>query len=115
MNVLLLFPVFFSALLMGAHLYRHGWPAAAVACLAVLFLLFLRRPWVPGLFRLLLLAGAVEWLRTLYLLVADRMAMGEDWARLAMILAGVAVFTALSGLVFGTKRLKAFYAPPRGD
>jgi hypothetical protein len=47
-----------------------------------------------------LVAGAVEWLLTLWRLVEMRQAMGQPYARLAAILAAVALFTALSALSF---------------
>ena len=53
------------------------------------------------LFQALLVLGALEWLRALYGLAAMRMAFGEPWTRLAFILGAVALFTGLSGLVFG--------------
>lgn len=109
MNVLRVIPVLLSFLLLGAHFYRAGQAPLTVACLAVLFLLLLRRPWVPRLFQLLLVLGAIEWLRTLYLLAAMRIAWGEPWTRLALILGGVALLTALSGLVFQSSHLRARY------
>ena len=38
-----------------------------------------------------------------------RVAFGEPWTRLAMILGAVALFTALSALVFRSKSLRDFY------
>lgn len=109
MNVIRLLPVSISFLLLGAHFYRAGYALLTVACLAVLVLLFFKRTWVPRLFQLLLLAGALEWLRSLYFFAAMRIAWEQPWTRLALILGGVAAFTALSGLVFRHKRLREFY------
>lgn len=109
MNFFRLLPVVLSFLLLGAHFYRAGLPALTVLSAAMLFLLFLRRTWVPRLFQVLLALGAVEWLRTLYALAAMRIAWDEPWTRLAVILGTVAALTALSGLVFKSRKLKAFY------
>lgn len=109
MKALQLLPVILSFLLLGAHFYRAGWVVLTGLCVALLFLLFLRKPWVPRLFQAILLLGAVEWFRTLYVFAAMRIAWDEPWTRLALILGGVALFTALSGLVFQGRRLKAFY------
>jgi hypothetical protein len=38
-----------------------------------------------------------------------RIAWEQPWTRLAVILGAVALFTALSGLVFSFKKLRAFY------
>ena len=109
MNFLGLLPVILAMLLLGAHFYRAGWVLLTVVCVVSLFLLFLRKPWVPRLLQVFLLLGAVEWFRTLYVFAAMRIAWGEPWTRLALILGGVALFTALSALVFRGRRIKAFY------
>lgn len=109
MNALKLLPVILSVLLLGAHFYRAGWLVLTGLCVVLLFLLFLRKPWVPRLFQAVLLLGAAEWFRTLYVFASMRIAFGEPWTRLALILGGVALFTALSALVFQARRLKAFY------
>jgi hypothetical protein len=111
MNVLRLSPVIFSLLLLGAHFYRAGQVVLTGLCLAVLFLLFLRKSWVPKVFQLLLVAGSLEWLRSLYSFAAMRIAWDQPWARLAIILGAVALFTVLSGLVFQHQKLKVHYQP----
>jgi hypothetical protein len=111
MNVLRLFPVIFSYLLLGAHFIRMGQVLLTVLCFAVLFLLFLRKPWVPRVFQLLLVAGSLEWLRSLYSIAAMRIAWDQPWTRLAFILGTVALLTALSGFVFQHQKLKAYYQP----
>ena len=73
-------------------------------------LLLLRRSWVPRLFQVLLGLGALEWLRTLYVFASMRVAFEQPWGRLALILGGVALLTALSALVFLNRRLRARYA-----
>lgn len=109
MNFLRLLPVILSFLLLGAHFYRAGLVPLTVLCAAILFLLALRKTWVPRLFQVLLLLGALEWLRALYFFAAMRIAWDQPWTRLAMILGTVALLTLLSGLVFKRQKLKAFY------
>jgi hypothetical protein len=109
MNAFRLLPVILSLLLLGAHFYRAGQVILTGASVAVLFLLFLREAWVPRLFQVLLLLGALEWLRALYVFAAMRVAFGEPWLRLAVILGAVALFTALSGLVFRNRKLSQRY------
>ena len=111
MNVLRLIPVFLSFLLLAAHFYRAGQVLLTAFCAAVLFLLYVRKSWVPKIIQLLLLAGSLEWLRSLYFLTAMRIARDQPWTRLAIILGAVALFTVLSGLVFQQRKLKAYYQP----
>ena len=109
MNLLRLIPIILSFLLLGAHFYRSGQVILAAVCVALLFLLFFRKMWVPRLFQFLLILGALEWLRSLYFFAAMRIAWDQPWTRLAIILSAVALFTALSGLVFNSKALCARY------
>lgn len=109
MNVVRLLPVILSFLLLGAHFYRAGLEPLTVLSAACPLLLFIRRSWIPRLFQVLLLAGALEWLRSLYALAAMRIAWDQPWTRLAMILGTVALLTALSGLVFTNNKLRRFY------
>jgi hypothetical protein len=114
MNALRLLPVILSILLLGAHFYRAGLEIAAVLCLALPFLLLLRKAWVPRLLQVVLVLGALEWLRALYGFAAVRIAFGDPWLRLALILGAVALFTGLSGLVFRNGKLRAFYCGSAG-
>ena len=109
MNILRLLPVILSFLLLGAHCYRAGFPVLSGLCLGILLLLFFRKRWVPRLFQWLLILGALEWLRALYFFAAMRIAWDQPWTRLAVILGTVALFTALSALVFRNQKLRLLY------
>lgn len=96
MRFLLTIPAILSALLLGAHLMRAGWlPLALFVALLPLLLLTGRSRWVLALEGVLVL-GALEWLRTLFVLVGHRQAAGLPYLRLAAILGGVALLAALS-------------------
>ena len=113
MNILRPLPVILSFLLLGAHYYRAGYPVLSWLCIGILLLLFFRNRWIPRVFQALLVLAALEWLRALYFFVAMRIAWDEPWTRLAIILGVVALFTALSGLVFRVKSLSSFYHPEK--
>jgi len=110
MNSLKLTPVVLSFLLLAAHFYRSGQVVLPGVCIATLFLLFFRKSWIPQLFQFLLILGALEWLRSLYYFAAMRIAWDQPWTRLAIILGAVALFTALSGLVFNDKAVRSRYS-----
>ena len=109
MNLLRLLPVILSLLLLGAHFYRAGLAVLTAASIALVLLLVLPKPWVARLAQFALVLGALEWLRALYHFAAMRVAFGEPWTRLALILGAVALFTALSALVFQARDLKQRY------
>jgi len=102
-----LLPVFISFLLLAAHFVRAGQMVFVVVLLSLLLLLFIRRFWVPWIIQLTLLLGAIEWLSTLYTVAQVRIAVGMPWARMAIILGAVALFTALSSLVFRSKVMRS--------
>lgn len=106
MDFLRLLPVFISFLLLAAHFVRAGQTVIVIALLAVLLLLLLRKAWVPRVIQLILLLGAFEWLWTLYSVAQLRIQSGMPWTRMAIILGVVALFTALSCLVFRSESLR---------
>ena len=106
MNFLRLLPVFISFLLMSAHFLRAGQMVIAVGLLCLLLLLFIRQYWVPWVLQVILLIGAAEWLLTLYAVAQIRIGQDMPWMRMAIILGVVALFTALSCLVFRSKALR---------
>jgi hypothetical protein len=105
---LVIWPVL-ALLLLGAHFYRAGlWPLAALA-LALNGLLLVPRAWAARAIQVALLAGSIEWLRTLAVFVDERMVAGQPYFRLVVILLAVAVFTAGAALVFRTYALRVRY------
>lgn len=96
-QTLRLLPVVVSTLVLGAHLFRAGLPLALALAVALLPLALIgARPAAVRLVQAVLLLGAVEWVRTLVLLVAARRAAHLPHLRLALILAAVAATSALA-------------------
>jgi hypothetical protein len=110
MNFLRLIPVFISFLLLGAHFLRAGNIAVVVILLAFVFLLFVKKYWVPWVIQLILLLGSLEWVRTLVSVAQVRIGADMPWTRMAVILGAVALFTAFSCLVFRSKALRERYS-----
>jgi hypothetical protein len=105
-----LLPAVLCALAAGAHSMRSGWGALAVAGFALYPLVFLlRRPWVPVLTRLLLVAGALEWLRTAQGHARVRATLGEPASRLWLILGGVAVFHLVAAALLSGVRVREWF------
>lgn len=108
-KVLLFVPIVLSLLLLAAHFLRFGNTLIVVAIVALLGLLFVRRWWVARLMQFVLVLGALEWLRTVVMLVQQRMAIGEPYLRMAVILGIVVAVTIGAALLFQVKDLKATY------
>lgn len=109
MNMLRLFPVIISAFLLGAHFLRLGQSLFVVLSLLLPLILLFRQFWAARLMQFYLILGAVEWVRTLFFLVAERRIDGQPWSRLAIILGLVALFTGCSAFVFRFHSLKMRY------
>jgi hypothetical protein len=109
MNRLLLLLPALAALLLSAHFYRAGSLVLTVAALSIIGLLLVPRPWAARAAQVAMLAGAVEWLHTLVVLVSYRIALQQPTLRLALILLAVAAFTAACALVFQQRSLRAWY------
>ena len=110
MNFLRLFPVYISLLLLAAHFFRAGQTILAVIPLVLFVPLLLKEKWVPWLIQVALVLGVLEWIRTIVAVAEIRMEHGAPWVRMAVILGAVALFTALSCLVFKSEGLKRRYS-----
>jgi hypothetical protein len=104
-----LLPAALALLVLGAHFVRAGHLALVAAALALVALLFVRRPWAARIVQVALVLGAVEWLRTLAVLAQERRAAGAPYLRMTLILASVALATALSLLTFRSRALKEHF------
>jgi hypothetical protein len=109
MNFVRLIPVILSFGLLTAHFSRADLFPLMILCIIIPILLLIKKPWVARGVQILLLLGALEWIRSMFGYIEIRKAIGDDWGKLAIILVTVAVLTACSGLVFRGKSLKIRY------
>jgi ABC-type Na+ efflux pump permease subunit len=107
---LLLTPPVLSLVVLAAHFSRHDVPVLPWVCLILPLVLLVRRPWVPRLLQLVLIVGAIEWLRTTVMLARERMDAGEPWLRMAVILVAVAFVAVGSVLLMESERVRQRYA-----
>lgn len=112
MTFLYLIPVVLSFVVLAAHFFRYQNMVLVGMCLLLPLLLFIRRSWAARVVQAALLLGALEWLRTMVVLIDVRESAGLPWTRLAIILGSVALFTAASGFVFAIPRLRRRYWRP---
>lgn len=96
-------------LLLAAHFYRADLPVVSFAAVALPLLLFVRAAWVARAFQVVLVLGALEWFRTMYVIAQMRIAFEQPWTRMALILGAVALFTAISALLFETRGIRRRY------
>ncbi|HEX4884956.1 MAG TPA: hypothetical protein VFX05_12510 [Casimicrobiaceae bacterium] len=109
MLALSLAPVVLAAAVLAAHFYRADLLVGVVASVALVGIAFVRRPWAPRIVQAGLVLGALEWLRTMAVFAAQRIAAGQPYARMVVILAVVALVTALAALVFERRAMRRRY------
>ena len=109
MRVLFFVVIVLSLVVLGAHYLRYGNTAGVAVSLALIGLLFVRRPWAARVVQVALVLGAIEWGHTLYELMQMRMAQGAPVARMAAILGTVIVLTLGSALSFQAKTMQRLY------
>ena len=108
-TTLRLLPAALALLVLGAHFLRARHLGLVAAALALAALLFVRRAWAARAVEGALVLGTLEWLRTLTLLAGERRAAGAPYLRMTLILAGVALATALSLLVFRSRAVQEHF------
>lgn len=108
-KVLLFVPVVLSMVVLGAHFLRDGASAGVFVCLLLIGLLFVRRPWVARVVQVALVLGALEWLRTMYVLAQIRALHGQPYGRMLVILGVVMAVTLCSALLFQSQTMKRVY------
>jgi hypothetical protein len=105
----LLIPTFLSCLVLAAHFFRGGQTYLMLAVCSVPLLLSLRRAWVVRIVQVILIVGALEWVRATLAIRAVRIDEGREWHRMAIILASVAAFTFLSGTLYELPPLRRYF------
>lgn len=109
MAVLLLAPTVLSFLVFCAHLVRNGMGILVPFVLLSLGLLALRTPCVARCFQAALVSIALLWGLQIVLIAGRRIADGEPWIRMAVILSCVALFAVFSAVLFEARPLRRRY------
>jgi len=111
----LLLPAILCFLVLGAHFMHIGNLLLVLPCVVLCFLLLIRKRWVLRLSQVVLILTALEWIRTTYADVQDRIAADQPYTRLAIILLSVAAVNLLAAALFQTRRLRNRFALSHKD
>ncbi len=109
MRFLLFIPIVLSFLVLAAHFLRAGSMVGVVCVIGFLAVLPFGRPWVARVAQVILVLGALEWVRTLAVLAMERRELEEPYLRMAVILGVVAAVTLGAALLFQTRTLRKLY------
>jgi hypothetical protein len=113
MTHLQLLPATLSLIVLAAHFLRAGTPVLVLLALVVAGLVLVRRPWAGRIVQWVLVIGAVEWLRTLFVLAEQRRLEGMPYTRMAVILGVVGTFTLASAALMQTRRVAEHFSRER--
>ncbi len=87
-----------SLLVLAAHFLRGGHPLVVLVLLLTPLLLVGRRSWAQRVLQIVLVLGALEWIRTAVALTSARLQAGEPFLRMVAILTVVAALSILSAI-----------------
>ncbi|MDH4043580.1 MAG: hypothetical protein OEW06_03905 [Gemmatimonadota bacterium] len=104
-------PVIVSCLLLAAHVLRSVGLTIALLVLLLPLLLLVRQSWVPLVMQVVLGLAVLEWARTAIALAQGRMADGEPWVRMVVILGAVAAVTAAAILILRQPVVRRYFEP----
>lgn len=99
----------FMILVLAAHFSRAGSDVVAIITLLVPLLFFIKQKWVIKTLESIAYLSAVIWLYGAYQYIQIRIATGEDWIRLLVIMGAVALYSAWSGYFLNSSRIKEVY------
>jgi len=102
-------PVILAFVLLAAHFSRANALTLVVVCISAPLLLFVRRRAVLRTVQTVLFLGGAVWILTATVIGRQRVAAGDPWVRMALILGGVALFTVWAGVLLNGSRVKDRY------
>ena len=96
-------------LLLAAHFSRGGQNLLAFFSLLLPFLLLIKGRWVIQTLQAMAYLAAAVWILSAYRYLQTRLANGDDWVRLLLILGAVALYSAWSGYFLRSAQMDARY------
>ncbi|MCX6064238.1 MAG: hypothetical protein NT121_00550 [Chloroflexi bacterium] len=102
-------PLILSAVVMAAHFLRSNSLLQVLLCLALPFLLLIKKRWSLRVVQTLTVLFALLWLGALNEIIQVRILESRSWTASAIILGVVAVFSLFSGWLLNSPKVKDNY------
>jgi len=96
-------------ILLAAHFSRADNDILAGISLLIPFLFLIKQKWVILSLEIVAYVAAVFWLIGAYQYIQSRIAAGDDWIRLLIIMGAVALYSAWTGFFLRSKKIKDIY------
>lgn len=110
----LLLPII-SSVLLAAHFSRADLNLFVPFALLFPFILLIKRKWIIRIYQIYLISGGFIWIERLLYLRRMRIAAGESWTVMAIILGVVALITLFSAWMLQNKKLLNNYQPEKKE
>ncbi len=104
-----------SSVLLAAHFSRIDMNWLVPFVLLFPLILFIKRKWIIRIYQFYLICGGIIWIERLLYLRRLRIAVGESWTVMAIILGVVALITLLSALMLQNKKVLNTYQPEKKE
>lgn len=102
-----------ASLLAGAHFLRSMELLGLAVSLLLPLLFVQRRTWARRVLQLAYIGAAALWLRTGLAIRSQRLALGEDWLRMLLILGAVALLSLVPALLLEGPKSRAWFQSVR--
>ncbi len=98
-----------SLLLLAAHFSRANFVILPYIFLLMPLLFLIRKDFIRVFLQVILFLGGFVWIFAIYQHVKIRMAAGQPWLRLLIILGIVSLFTFYTSYLMGTSRVRNWF------
>jgi len=100
----------FSILLLAAHFSRNNVPYLPYVFLVLPLLFLWRKEFVRIIIQVILFIGGFVWIYSIYHYVKIRIAAGQGWLRLLIILGIVSLFTFYTGFLMNKENIRLWFS-----
>jgi len=98
-----------SFLMLAAHFSRIDNSYLMILSLLIPFLFFFKKRSTLILIQVFCYLGSAAWLYAMFGYIQQRIALGTDWGKLAVIISVIAIFTAVTGVLLNADVMKKKY------
>ncbi|MCX7771063.1 MAG: hypothetical protein N2202_08290 [Proteobacteria bacterium] len=98
-----LFLIMLCSMFLSLHFFRMGLLLLTLISLSLIPLSFIRKKWSLITIKLIILLGTLDWIRTLFRIIKDRMHEGRPWL-IAFIILSIVILIHISTLLVLRKR-----------
>lgn len=105
-----IFLIILCSILLALHFFRLGLSLFMLVSLSIIPLTFIRKKWSYIIIQIIIFLGMLDWTRTLFRIISERILTGKTWLLAFIILFSVILVNFLTLIKLRTKEVrKKFY------